>query len=89
MDALVGLTNVPSELTSDKNLRTYSLPLTGADMVFFKPIRGFSGSIGTSGVRQAINVNQLILGLGYPVIPVREPLLIGQLVMIQPMTINQ
>jgi peptide/nickel transport system substrate-binding protein len=48
--------------------------------VFFKTS---SGVLADTSVRQALvesaNVNAIITGLGYPVIPVREPLLIGQL----------
>jgi peptide/nickel transport system substrate-binding protein len=80
MDALVGLTSVPSSLSGNKGLRSYNLPLTGADMVFYKTS---SGVLADQAVRQAlneaVNVNQIILGLGYPAIPVREPLLNGQL----------
>ncbi|HUC88214.1 MAG TPA: peptide ABC transporter substrate-binding protein [Candidatus Binatia bacterium] len=80
LDALVGLNSVPTGLTSDKNLRTYNLPLTGADMVFYKTS---SGVLADQSVRQAlneaVNVNQIIEGLGYPAIPVREPLLDSQL----------
>ena len=49
-------------------------------MVFFKTS---AGVLADSAVRQALvkaaNVNQIINGLGYPVIPVREPLLNNQL----------
>jgi peptide/nickel transport system substrate-binding protein len=80
MDALVGLTSVPAELNSDKNLRTYSLPLTGAEMVFYKTSSGIlDDTTLRQALNEAVNVNQIILGLGYPVIPVREPLLAGQL----------
>lgn len=80
LNAMVGLTSVPSGVSGEENLQTYSLPLTGADMVFFKTS---SGVLADTTVRQAlvqaINVNGIILGLGYPAIPVREPLLNGQL----------
>jgi len=69
MDALVGLTSVPSSLSGNKGLRSYNLPLTGADMVFYKTS---SGVLADQAVRQAlneaVNVNQIILGLGYPAI---------------------
>ena len=49
-------------------------------MVFFKTS---TGVLADKAVRQALvqaaDVNSIILGLGYPVIPVREPLLISQL----------
>jgi peptide/nickel transport system substrate-binding protein len=80
MDALVGLTSVPSDLKGNKSLWDYSFPLTGADMVFYKTS---SGVLADQTVRQAldkaINVNKIIEGLNYPAIPVREPLLAAQL----------
>jgi peptide/nickel transport system substrate-binding protein len=80
INTMVGLTSVPAQVVHDKNLQTYSLPFTGADMVFFKTSEGV---LADKTVRQALvqasNVNGIILGLGYPAIPVREPLLAGQL----------
>jgi peptide/nickel transport system substrate-binding protein len=80
LNAVVGLTSIPTSLKNDNNVQSYSLPLTGADMVFFKTS---SGLLADTSVRQALvesaNVNAIIADLGYSVIPVREPLLIGQL----------
>lgn len=80
LNGLSGLDSIPAEINKDKNLNIYSMPLTAANMVFFKTS---SGILADSQVRkalvQAANVNQIINGLGYPVIPVREPLLEGQL----------
>lgn len=80
LTAVAGLDSLPKNFSNNKNLHIYSQPLTAANMVFFKTS---SGVLADASVRQALiqaaNVNQIISGLGYPVIPVREPLLIGQL----------
>ncbi len=80
LNGMAGLDSIPSSLVSDKKINIYSMPLTAANMVFFKTS---SGVLSDVNVRQALvksaNVNQIISGLGYPVIPVREPLLVNQL----------
>lgn len=80
LNGLVGLENVPSSLVNDRRVQTYSMQLTAANMIFFKTS---SGILADSTVRQAIvsasDVNSLIASLGYPVSPVREPLLTNQL----------
>lgn len=79
LDGVAGLDNMPAALIHDKSLHVYNMPLTAANMVFFKTT---SGVLSDTTVRQvlvqAANVPQIINGLGYPVIPVNEPLLIGQ-----------
>jgi peptide/nickel transport system substrate-binding protein len=80
IDGISGLDSIPAALTKDKQLQTYSLPLTAANMVFFNTSTTI---LSDTAVRQALvqaaDVNAIINGLGYPVIPVREPLLSGQL----------
>jgi peptide/nickel transport system substrate-binding protein len=75
-----GLDSVPASLVSNKKLQTYGMPLTAANMVFFNTS---TTVLSDTAVRQALvqaaNVNAVINGLGYPAIPVREPLLYGQL----------
>ncbi len=79
LTAISGLNYIPSSLNRS-NLYTYSFPLTAAEMVFFKTD---AGVLADQNVRRALvegaDVNSIINGLGYAVIPVREPLLIGQL----------
>jgi peptide/nickel transport system substrate-binding protein len=80
LDGLAGLENVPSSLTSNSHVQVYSMQLTAANMVFFNTS---SGVLADTAVRKAIvaasDVNSLIASLGYPVSPVREPLLNSQL----------
>ncbi|MGD0284266.1 MAG: ABC transporter substrate-binding protein [Candidatus Saccharimonadales bacterium] len=80
IDGIAGLDSIPTSLASDKKLQTLSMPLTAANMVFFNTSTTI---LSDTAVRQALvqaaNVNAIINGLGYPVIPVREPLLSGQL----------
>ncbi len=80
LDAMDGVSNVPPQLANNTNLQTYNFPLTDAAMVFFKTS---TGVLADASVRQAliqaVDTNQIIAGLSYPVIPVREPLLEAQL----------
>jgi peptide/nickel transport system substrate-binding protein len=76
IDAMVGLTQVPPELESDGSTRAYNLPQTAAVMTFFKASEGVLADV---KVRQALvratDNEAVIQALGYPTIPVREPLL--------------
>ncbi len=80
IDAMVGLDSMPSNLTHNSSVHTYQLPLTAATYVFFKTS---SGILSDQKVRQALiqdtNVNYILQQLGYPAMPVDEPLLRGQL----------
>lgn len=76
IDAMVGLTAVPPEFKEDGSTRVYNLPLTAAVMTFFKVSEGI---LSDSKIRQALvfaaDTNAIIKNLGYPAVPVREPLL--------------
>jgi peptide/nickel transport system substrate-binding protein len=80
IDGMAGLDNIPTQVSKDKNLHIYSMQLTAANMVFFKTS---GGVLADTAVRQALvqaaQVSNIINQLGYPVSPVREPLLTGQL----------
>ncbi|HUD10162.1 MAG TPA: peptide ABC transporter substrate-binding protein [Candidatus Saccharimonadales bacterium] len=80
LNGVAGLDNVPATLVDDKHLNQYSLPLTAANMVFFKTTAGVLGDVNVrKALVQATNTTQIIQDLGYPVSPVHEPLLNGQL----------
>lgn len=80
IDALVGLSTVPPEVAKISGVQINSLELTAAVMTFFKTS---AGALSDTQVRQAlvkgVNVPAIIRGLGYPTLPVTEPLLRGQL----------
>jgi len=79
LTAAAGLDSLPPQLVNDKSVHSYNLPLTAANMVFFKTSSGVLSDLNVrQSLIQAADVNQIITGLGYPVIPVREPLLTGQ-----------
>ncbi|MDZ7786043.1 MAG: peptide ABC transporter substrate-binding protein [Candidatus Saccharibacteria bacterium] len=77
--AMSGLSNIPDTIESD-GLSRYSVPQTGAVMVFFKTSEGV---LQNKAVRQAlthaVDVNDVIEQLLEPVIRVDSPLLRGQL----------
>jgi peptide/nickel transport system substrate-binding protein len=75
IDAMVGLQKVPKELEDD-NVQATVMPLTAANMVFFKTTEGV---LADKAVRQAlvggVNVDALTKDLQKPVLPVRAPIL--------------
>ena len=77
--AMVAPQNPPKDITGAKNVHSYNLPLAAANMVFFKTT---SGALSDKAVRQALvgvaDTDQIIKSLGGGLIPVREPLLEGQ-----------
>ncbi len=81
LTALAGLNSVPAALSSDhQSLMVQSRLLTAGDYVFF---RTQAPILSDKAVRQALvlaaNPAAIIAKLGYPTLPVKEPLLIGQL----------
>ncbi len=80
VNAAAGLSQMPKTLAGDGSIRTYNLPLTAAVMTFF---RTQDGVLADSNVRQALvraaDTNAIIANLAYPTLPVRGPLLHGQL----------
>lgn len=78
--AVSGLNQVPAALKADSTIHTYNLPLTAAVMTFF---RTQNGVLADAKVRQALvraaDTTSIIESLGYATLPVRQPLLHGQL----------
>lgn len=76
LNAVVGLEVMPDEFKNDAELKEYNIPLTGGVYVFFK-----SGHeiLADTKVRralvQSVNTQDVIGGLGFPVVPVRSPFL--------------
>lgn len=79
VNAVVGLSEVPAELQRDPNIWAYNIPLTAQVMTFF---RSSQGVLADAKVRQALvraaDTTAIIDDLHYPTLPVREPLLRGQ-----------
>jgi peptide/nickel transport system substrate-binding protein len=75
-----GLTELPSKLEKQKNVKSHDLQMTAANMVFFKTSEGV---LSDKQVRQALvqgtDTMAIIKGLKYPTHAVREPLLVSQL----------
>jgi peptide/nickel transport system substrate-binding protein len=80
LTAVEGLNELPTSLKHNSSVIQHNLTLRAATMVFFKTS---SGVLADTQVRQALvqaaDVPQIIQQLGYPTLPVREPLLVGQL----------
>jgi len=78
INAIAGLTSVPSELNAD-DLWIYNMPLTAAVMTFFKQTEGVLADVSVrKALIQAADTQGIIEGLSYPAMPVRQPLLANQ-----------
>lgn len=79
LHAMSGLTSV-SDAIDGTSLEQYSLPLTGAVMVFFKTSEGvLQDKAVRTALVQSVDTNEVVAELLYPVITVNSPLLKGQL----------
>jgi len=78
--AIAGLDSVPRTIATDKASHQYSVPLTAGTYAFFRTTNPI---LKDAKVRQALvlasDPSAIIKHLGYPAIPVVEPLLAGQL----------
>jgi peptide/nickel transport system substrate-binding protein len=76
INAMVGLQRMPDQLAGDSSVQATTMPLTAANMVFFKTSEGV---LADKDVRRAlvgdIDVADLTKDLPKPVLPVREPVL--------------
>lgn len=76
LNGMVGLESVPNNLKNNPSINTYNIPITAEVMVFFNNSQAI---LSDQQVRQAlvesVNESQIINGLGYPVLPVKSPLL--------------
>jgi peptide/nickel transport system substrate-binding protein len=80
INAMAGLTTMPSSLVHDTSVHPYNMPLTAETMVFFKTS---TGVLSDTKVRQALvagaDTLRIDQNLSYKVSPANEPLLQGQL----------
>lgn len=80
INAMAGLDSVPAAIAKDSDAAITSFNSTAATMAFFKTDEGV---LADATVRKALvesaDTKTVLSRLGYPTLPVREPLLIGQL----------
>lgn len=80
LDGAAGFDTEPDSVKTDTTVTDYDIPLTSGVFAFFKTTEGV---LQDAKVRQALvlaaNPNEVIQGLGYPVIAVHEPLLAGMI----------
>jgi peptide/nickel transport system substrate-binding protein len=80
LDAMVGLSEVPTSLQDDGSIRRYNMLLTAEVMTFFRLGHPLFGDVRIrKGLVQSIDTVSLMQTLKYPTILAREPLLYGQL----------
>lgn len=79
LTAAAGLSSVPANLRNDHSVQQNNFLLRAANMIFFKTSSGvLADQKVRSALIQASNVPAIIAQLGYPTLPVQEPLLKGQ-----------
>ncbi|OGL29405.1 hypothetical protein A3D14_03205 [Candidatus Saccharibacteria bacterium RIFCSPHIGHO2_02_FULL_47_12] len=80
LTGMSGLTTMPAELSKDRSLHSFDIPFTGEVLVFFKTTQELLGDVNVRrALVKAIDTNQIISNLGFPVIAAREPLLNKQI----------
>ncbi len=80
LNGVAGLSTFPDSLKNDKAIKDYSVPLTSAVFVFFKTSQPLLQDVNVrKALTLAANTGDVLKSLDYPAIPVREPLLSGQI----------
>jgi len=78
LNAMVGLRSMPEDLVKDNSVSSANMPLTAANMVFFKTT---AGPLADVAVRQAlvgsVDIDKITEGFDKPILPVRAPILQG------------
>lgn len=79
LTAMSGIESLPDTFKTDDSIKQYNIPLTAQVMVFFRTsIDVLSDVKVRQALVQAVDHNNLIENLGFPVISSREPFLQGQ-----------
>lgn len=76
LSAMAGLESMPDDLSKNPDIVEYNIPLTGEVMVFLKntdPI--LQNQKVREALTRATNQQEILAGLGYPVIPANSPFL--------------
>lgn len=79
LTAMSGLDALPDSLDGKNDVHEHSIPLSSAVAVFFRLSQDTLADVKVrQALVQSVDQKQIIAGLGYPVIPVREPFLSSQ-----------
>jgi peptide/nickel transport system substrate-binding protein len=80
VNAMAGLNSMPAAVSKDSDANTISFNSTAATMTFFKTTSGVLSDINVrKALIQGADTSAVLNQLGYATLPVREPLLMGQL----------
>lgn len=76
VDAMVGLDKRPDSVGNGTSINEYEIPLNAEVMVFFKSSNEIlKDKVVRQALAKATNRTEILGGLGYPVVPVKGPLL--------------
>lgn len=76
LNAMAGVDTMPDSLAGNPNIVDYNIPLTGEVMVFLKNSTEVLKDVKVrAAIVKATNTDEIIAGLGYPVIPAKAPFL--------------
>lgn len=76
LSSMAGLNTVPDSLANNPNVVDYNVPLTGEVTVFFKNSNEVLEDVKVrTALTKATNTDEIVAGLGYPVIPTKGPFL--------------
>lgn len=79
LTAMSGLDSLPDTFRADETVQQYNIPLTAQVVVFFRNSQEILSDVKVrQALVQAVNQNQLLEEIGFPVIASREPFLQGQ-----------
>jgi len=79
LTAMSGVDSLPDTMQNDKSVQQFSVPLTAQVMVFFKTSQEILSDVKVrQALVQAVDQNDLLANIGFPVIASREPFLPSQ-----------
>lgn len=79
LTAMSGIDSLPDTLQDDKTIKQFSIPLSAQVMVFFKTSQEvLSDTKVRQALVQAVDQNDLLENIGFPVIASKEPFLVNQ-----------
>jgi peptide/nickel transport system substrate-binding protein len=79
LNAMSGVESLPDTIQADNSIKQYNIPLTAQVMVFFRTSQELLSDVKVrQALVQAVDQNDLVANMGFPVIASHEPFLLNQ-----------